>query len=156
MDLRIEPVHIANRRLLEGLAVAPGQEGNIEPIECCMYEAESNPIWRPVVILADGMPVGFAMYGFFAYEGSSGRAWLDRLMIDQNFQGRGIGSASINAMIARLIKEYGCNEIYLSVYESNARAISMYKRHGFEFNGELDAKGELVMVLKVDENGITS
>ncbi len=32
----------------------------------------------------------------------------------------------------------------------------MYKRRGFEFNGELDAKGELVMVLKVDENGITS
>lgn len=59
-------------------------------------------------------------------------------------------------MIARLIKENGCNEIYLSVYESNARAISMYKRRGFEFNGELDAKGELVMVLKVDENGITS
>lgn len=28
----------------------------------------------------------------------------------------------------------------------------MYKRRGFEFNGELDAKGELVMVLKTDNN----
>ncbi len=152
MDLRIEPVNIANRRLLEGMAVAPGQENNIEPIECCMSEAERNPLWRPVVILADGMPAGFAMYGFFADEGSLGRVWLDRLMIDQKFQGRGIGSASLNAMIGRLMAEYGCDKIYLSVYESNTRAISMYKRRGFEFNGELDAKGELVMVLGMDDN----
>ena len=117
-----------------------------------MSEAERNPAWRPVVILADGMPAGFAMYGFFADEGSFGRVWLDRLMVDQNFQGHGIGSAALNAMIDRLVEEYGCNEIYLSVYESNTRAISMYKRRGFEFNGELDAKGELVMVLKTDNN----
>ena len=152
MDLRIEAIGAANRRLLEGMAVAPGQENNIEPIECCMSEAERNPAWRPVVILADGMPAGYAMYGFFADEGSFGRVWLDRLMVDQNFQGHGIGSAALNAMIDRLVEEYGCNEIYLSVYESNTRAISMYKRRGFEFNGELDAKGELVMVLKTDNN----
>ena len=105
MDLRIEAIGAANRRLLEGMAVAPGQENNIEPIECCMSEAERNPAWRPVVILADGMPAGFAMYGFFADEGSFGRVWLDRLMVDQNFQGHGIGSAALNAMIDRLVEE---------------------------------------------------
>lgn len=64
MDLRIEAIGVANRRLLEGMAVAPGQENNIETIECCMSEAERNHAWRPVVILAGGLPAGFAMYGF--------------------------------------------------------------------------------------------
>lgn len=44
--------------------------------------------------------------------------------------------------------EYPNTDIYLSVYEENKTAVSLYKLFGFEFNGELDTKGEKVMVLK--------
>ena len=39
-------------------------------------------------------------------------------------------------------------DIYLSVYEENHVAISLYQSYGFKFNGELDTKGEKIMVLE--------
>ena len=49
-------------------------------------------------------------------------------------------------MLKRLRQEYGRRQIYLSVYENNVAAIAMYQQIGFQFNGELDTKGEKIMV----------
>lgn len=43
---------------------------------------------------------------------------------------------------------YSCEEIYLSLYPDNERAFTLYSNLGFERNGELDTKGEQIMVLK--------
>lgn len=82
-------------------------------------------------------------------EGSLGRVWLDRFMIGENFQGNGYGKVSLQSIINKIAKEYKCSEIYLSIYENNTVAIDLYKKFGFEFNGEPDRNGELVMKLEV-------
>lgn len=88
------------------------------------------------------------MYGKLEYEN---RVWLDRFMIDYRFQNKGYGRASLDYLINSLIKEYNCNEIYLSIYEENSHAIKLYKSVGFNFNQEVDDNGEKVMVLKLND-----
>ena len=86
------------------------------------------------------------MYGFFPIDGKNDQVWLDRYLIDEHFQGKGLGNIMLEALITHLIKIYNCNEIYLSLYEDNKRALHLYQKFGFQFNGELDINGEKVMV----------
>ena len=53
------------------------------------------------------------------------------------------------ALLERLPKEYGKDRVFLSVYDDNQGAIRLYEKLGFAFNGELDTKGERVMVYTV-------
>lgn len=86
------------------------------------------------------------MYGYFEKET---RLWLDRFMIDYKYQNKGYGKSSLELLISVMINEYKCNKIYLSTFKDNIGAIKLYEKFGFEFNGEFDENGELIMVLKV-------
>ena len=75
--------------------------------------------------------------------------WLDRFLIDKRFQGRGYGKPTLKLLIERLVNEYNCTKIYLSIYDDNVNAIKLYEDLGFKFNGELDINGERVMVKNI-------
>lgn len=152
MDLQIVPVTPERAAALLALSVFKAQQHFIEPVRACLDETAALPLWRPVGIYDGTQPVGFAMYGYFSDEGRGGRAWLDRLLIDSRFQGRGYGTAALRLLLRRLREEYGCKEIYLSLYADNRRAYDLYYRHGFRLNGERDTGGELVMVRR--ESGV--
>ncbi len=80
------------------------------------------------------------------------RLWFDRLLIDKKYQGRGYAKATIKLILKRIINEYPDESIYLSVYEENINAISLYEYYGFEFTGEIDTKGEKIMLYKGNIN----
>lgn len=152
MSITLRPVTDQNRADVLALSVTPAQRRHIESCAECLREADSDARWRPVALYADGALVGFAMYGAFPGWTGCDRArqvWLDRLLIDARHQGRGHGEAALALLLDTLAREYATDTIYLSVYEDNDRAIAMYERHGFQFNGELDTKGERVMVRRV-------
>lgn len=56
---------------------------------------------------------------------------------------------AISALIQKIIKEYNCKKIYLSVYDVNKIAIHIYQKMGFYFNGKYDTKSEKIMVYDV-------
>lgn len=143
-NLRFENVNHNNRSKLERLEVFVEQKGWIETVRECLEEAERLNLWRPVGIYDDDLLIGFAMYGYFQ-DSSSGQLWLDRLLIDKRYQGKGYGKQSVLALLKRLQEEYSIDRVYLSVYDSNKRAIKLYTNIGFSFNGKLDAKGERIM-----------
>jgi diamine N-acetyltransferase len=89
------------------------------------------------------------MYGFFPGEGENGRVWLDRFFIDSAHQGFGLGSIMLEVLIKRIIEEYDCPEIYLSIVEDNQAALHLYRKFGFAFNDESDYNNERLMVKKV-------
>lgn len=149
--LSIEPVTAKNRAHVEGLRVRAEQQNFIETTAQCMKEADQLPLWRPVALMRGADLVGFAMYGLWAEEGARGRVWLDRLLIDARFQGQGLGKEALTLLIDRIRAEYGCEELYLSLYEDNVRALRLYEEAGFRLNGQRDANGELVMVLTLDK-----
>lgn len=149
MNLKFKNIDSYNYNEAINLKVKESQEGFIETVSECLGEAKELSLWRPVGIYDNNEIIGFAMYGLWKNEDSLGRVWLDRFMIGENFQGNGYGKVSLQSIINKIAKEYKCSEIYLSIYENNTVAIDLYKKFGFEFNGELDRNGELVMKLEV-------
>lgn len=145
MNLYFIPVTQENRQQVEQLHVYPEQEHNIESVTECLMEADETEEWNTVGIYDGDVLVGFAMYGFFQNI-QGGQVWLDRLLIDRNFQGHGYGKAAIPLLLNKLFMEYGKHQIYLSVYADNKQAIHLYQSIGFHFNGEYDTNGEQVMI----------
>ena len=146
MDIIFKPVTAENKKDALSLHIAVSQKGFVETVKQCLDEAEQWSCWRPVGIYADGLLVGFAMYCKWEEEGIESRVWMDRLLIDERFQGRGIGKACLPILLDKITSEYGCEKIYLSVVEENQTAIHLYQEFGFRFNGETDIHGEKVMV----------
>lgn len=146
MNIEIREVTNENRNQILNLSVNENQKSYIESVEDCLKESMEYKNYKPVGLYKNSRLVGFAMYGFFPREGENGRVWLDRLLIDKKYQGKGLGSEMLEYLIKHLVKEYKCNELFLSLYENNKRALYLYEKFGFEFNGELDVNNEKVMV----------
>ena len=84
------------------------------------------------------------MYGYFP-EPAPGQLWLDRLLIDKRYQGKGYGKQAVLSLLDRLHTEYQSGTVYLSVYENNPHAIKLYQQIGFRFHGKYASKGEHIM-----------
>ena len=149
MEIGFLPVTKENVAEAERLAVAPAQAGMVETVAECWAEALEFPLWRPVVLAADGVWVGVAMYCAWPRESGGADVWLDRFFIDARYQCRGLSKRFLPALMRRIRREYGCDTLYLSVYESNRVAARLYAEFGFAFNGRLDINGEKVMEASV-------
>lgn len=150
-NLTLRKVDNSNLDEILNLRVNESQKNFIETTEECLNEARELNLWRPVGIYSGEELIGFSMYGLFKKEGKNGRVWLDRLLIDYKYQGRGYGKKSLELLLKILKLEYGYNEIFLSIYDDNKVGIKLYENIGFKFNGETDIKGEKVMVYKFSE-----
>lgn len=130
-----------NECIVRNIKLKPGQEKFIETVDECLKEANTYHEWHPVAIYYDEEVIGFAMYGSF---GTNKDTWIDRIMIDEKYQGKGLGKMAMTKLIDIVSKEYGVNVIYLSIIEENRKAYSLYKSLGFEFMNERDPNGELI------------
>ena len=146
MTVIINEVTNGNINDILKLRINEEQHSFIEMPQQCLDEAKACGNFKPVGLYWENNLVGFAMYGFFPEEGVNGRVWLDRFLIDANYQGHGFGSIMLNALIQRLEREYSCDEIYLSIIADNEAALHLYKKFAFEFTGEVDRNNEKLMV----------
>ncbi|WP_338652093.1 GNAT family N-acetyltransferase [Lysinibacillus sp. Y5S-8] len=149
MFTEIRDITAFNKKEILALRIADNQQHFIETTDQCLAEAEMDRRFTPLGLYKDNTVIGFAMYGLFPHEDYSQRVWLDRYLIDEQYQGQGLGKHFLQQLIRYLTVKFNCSQIYLSVYDNNAVAIQLYKQFGFIFNGELDDKGEKVMVLEV-------
>ncbi|MFJ7669201.1 GNAT family N-acetyltransferase [Lysinibacillus sp. NPDC097195] len=149
MFTEIRDITALNKEEVLALHIADNQQNFIETTQQCLDEAESDQRFIPVGLYKEGSAVGFAMYGVFPHEDGTQRVWLDRYFIDERYQHQGLGKYFLQQLIKFLQVKYNCKEIFLSVYDDNVVAIQLYQKFGFVFNGELDEKGEKVMVREV-------
>jgi len=63
------------------------------------------------------------------------------IAVARAWQGRGVGSELMRRLLDLADNWLGLLRVELSVYTDNARAIAMYRRHGFEMEGTLRAFG---------------
>lgn len=150
MGMAIIPVTNQNRSTVENLEIYPYQQGYIESVKDCMSEADDLKDWKPVCIMEQDTVVGFAMYGRICEE-SGAKIWLDRLLIDKKFQHCGYAKRAVKMILQKIAIQYPNEDVYLSVYKENQIAVSLYQSYGFQFTGELDTKGERIMVLRGNE-----
>ena len=137
-NLSLIPVTSKNRRAIEKLKVFPHQTGFIESVADCMKEADQLAAWHPMCIYDNDTLIGFAMYGYFP-EPAPGQVWLDRLLIDKKYQGKGFGRQTLDAAMA-LIRTYPfgkADKVWLSYEPENVRAREIYRKYGFVENGEM-------------------
>lgn len=140
-DIYVTAINDTNEYMVKNIKLKPGQEKFIETIEECLEEAKLDSQWRPVMIQSKENIVGFAMYGSF---GPNKETWIDRIIIDRDFQGKGLGKKTMLKLIDIITKEYDVKEIYLSIIEGNEIAYNLYTTIGFVYTNEKDPNGERI------------
>ena len=130
-----------NKFIVRNINLKAEQEKYIESVDECLQEADTYEEWHPVAIYIEEDIIGFAMYGSF---GPNKDTWIDRIMIDEKYQGKGFGRAAMMKLMDIVSKEYGVSDIYLSIIEENEAAYHLYKSIGFKYINERDPNGELI------------
>lgn len=81
----------------------------------------------PYGIRLDGQMVGMLMYGRF----SAGLCWINRIMIDQQYQQQGIGQQAVRQLLMQLRSRRKCAEIRTSYAPDNLAAAHFFAKLGF-------------------------
>jgi L-phenylalanine/L-methionine N-acetyltransferase len=86
-----------------------------------------------LVATVNNRPIGFA--GLYPCSGSQSHSgWLS-LFVHDDFHHRGIGTRMLRALLATSDLLAGLSRIQLIVFCDNAKAISLYRKFGFQIEG---------------------
>ncbi len=91
---------------------------------------------RVRVIENDGTIVGLALVREFTDEPLGYD--LQQFMIDENYQGKGYGSAALALILEELRTEGRFDHVEVCVKKDDAPAIRLYEKHGFTDSGYVD------------------
>ncbi len=133
MFTEIRDISTLNKEEILALRIADYQQNFIETTIQCLNEAENDQRFIPVGLYKENVAVGFAMYGVFQHEDETERVWLDRYLIDERYQHKGLGKYFLQQLIHFLTRKYHCQKLYLSVYDDNKVAIQLYKKIRIRF-----------------------
>ncbi|MDF2924755.1 MAG: GCN5-related N-acetyltransferase [Paenibacillaceae bacterium] len=127
MEVSLRQVTRDNLRECIQLKPSAEQQGFVAPNVISLAQSKVEKDWYPLCIYAGDTMVGFAMYGIDA---DDRKMWISRLMIDENYQGRGYGQAALKRLID-LIEQHGFTEVFLSIEPENITARRLYEKVGF-------------------------
>lgn len=145
MDITLREITKDNWKQCISLKVAPNQQNFVASNLYSLAESRFEPDCMPLAIYHDETMVGFTLYG---RDSSDGSYWIARLMVDQQYQGRGYGRAAMQEVIRRLKATPDCAEIRISFEPENNVAERLYLSLGFLPTG-LIIDGEVVFHLPV-------
>ncbi|SFK16778.1 diamine N-acetyltransferase [Marinilactibacillus piezotolerans] len=148
--LNIRPVTEDNWRAIVELKPLTDQKkyitSNAESLLESFYETRYN--WSVFGLFKEEYPIGFTMIG--AFNAEKEYIWLDRFMIDGQFQGKGYGKKFLQLIVDYIQLKWQVKDIVLSIVKENNQAKKLYETIGFIDTGRIDEEnGELVMVLNV-------
>ncbi|HET9909213.1 MAG TPA: GNAT family N-acetyltransferase [Anaerolineales bacterium] len=150
----IRPVSLENWQSLIKLKVREDQTGfvasNLYSIAQAQFGDEYEGHWdlHPFGIYDDDeVPVGFLMYGL-NFNHPKQQAFIQRLMVDEKFQGKGFGRFAMEKMIEIFRADERIQEVGISYEPHNEGARELYARVGFVETGEM-VEEEVVAVLKL-------
>lgn len=149
----IRPVVKANWRALIKLDVNEAQKkfvaSNLYSIAESQFGFDFEGHWDYYAFgIYDGdTPVGFLMYGLNLAHPSR-QAFITRLMVDKNFQGKGYGKFAMQKMLEIFRAEGKVQEIGISYEPENEVARRLYASFGFVEPGQMIGD-EVLAVLKL-------
>ncbi len=146
-ELSIKKIPKEKWDIIKELSVHEEQSHFIETSLECLNDAKNNAYnmkWYFYGVYVGDSLIGFAMHGKTRILLCS-QVWLDRFMIDKDYQGKGYGKKSMELILQKMHEDYCCNKIYLSVHEDNFLAIKLYNKLGFKKTIFKDLKGERIM-----------
>ena len=149
----IRPVTKDNWQELIKLKVRDDQThfvaSNLYSIAQAQFGDEYEGHWDlfPYGIYEDDAPVGFLMYAL-NFEHPKQQAFIQRLMVDEKFQGRGYGRFGMRALLDIFRADERIHEVAISYEPENEGARKLYASLGFVEPGEM-VDGETLAILKL-------
>lgn len=129
------------------LEVSEEQAGHIEPNAVSIAQSKFEPTLKPYAIQFEGKTVGFLMFN--TVEEELGGYWIYRIMLDKNYQQKGIGKIATQLMIEEMSTLPNVKRIVVGYHPENLGAHQLYKSMGFVDNGDRFGK-EMAVVLEVN------
>ncbi|RZT23810.1 GNAT family N-acetyltransferase [Fictibacillus sp. BK138] len=129
------------------LEVSEEQAGHIEPNAVSIVQSKFEPTLKPYAIQFEGKTVGFLMFN--TVEEELGGYWIYRIMLDKNYQQKGIGKIATQLMIEEMSTLPNVKRIVVGYHPENLGAHQLYKSMGFVDNGDRFGK-EMAVVLEVN------
>lgn len=127
------------------LNVSESQKKFVAPNAVSIAQAYySKTAWFRAIAYGDTF-VGFVMVDINIEENDY---FLWRYMIDENYQGKGIGRKALE-LVVDYIKTFDTNKFYTSSVPGQGSPSAFYKKFGFTPTGEVD-EGEDVYVLDLN------
>jgi histidinol dehydrogenase len=145
-----ELVTRAQAEALMRLDVTAAQQPFVAPVAKSIAQAAFEPNARQFGLYADGEAVGYLLLwdGRKDPDEPDDELWIWRVLIDQRFQRRGLGHATMQWVIDEA-RRMGVRQVGLSHGAANTDAGAFYQRLGFAYSGQL-IDGERVMALPLN------
>jgi diamine N-acetyltransferase len=144
MAIVLREINMENFRECIQLHVRDDQRGFVAPNVYSLAEAKVDGVSIPLAIYNEDTMVGFIMYCF---DQDDETGYIDRLMVDERYQGRGFGKSAMLKVIWRLRRIPGCKRIMTSFAHTNAVADALYNSLGFQRTGETTEDGRETIVM---------
>ena len=144
MALTIRPVTKDNWQILAKLKVREDQNHFVAPNVYSIAESQfgsdedDGSHWDmfPYGIYDHETPVGFLMYGYnFSYRDFE--AFITRLMVDENHQGKGYGKFGMQTMLDIFRQDERIHSVGISYEPENEAARNLYAGLGFVETGQM-------------------
>jgi diamine N-acetyltransferase len=118
-------------------ALRPGaeQERFVQPVTYYLSLCHYGQTWHPLAVVADGVVVGFVMWGV---DDGDGSRWVGGFVVDASQQRRGYGRVALRLLVELLAAQPGCTGLALSYEPANTAARALYLSEGFVETGELE------------------
>ena len=126
------------------LEVSKEQKEYIEPNAISIAQSKFELTLKPYAIYVKEKVVGFLMYNSVQEELDG--YWVYRIMVDKQFQGKGIGKAATKLMISEMAKSPNAKKIVVGYHPENLGAHNLYSSLGFIDYG--DRFGKEMAVIK--------
>jgi len=147
----LRPLDDANREAVEALRVSPAQERFVSSVADSLLEAAEEPDGRAVywAVYEDETPVGFVMISDDVGSPEYIPHYLWKLLIDERYQRRGLGTATLDLIVEYFRIRPGVEELFTSAGQGDGSPIPFYERYGFERTGEIVFDDEVLLRLKL-------
>jgi diamine N-acetyltransferase len=148
LEVALDPVHPGNRQAVEGVWVTEEQQAFLETRSLAEFLAGGHlhPTFVSYAVRTGADVVGFVSVGH--EPGQPGDAWVPLLIIDRRHQGKGLGPATMIAVIDMLTSDpLPIRSVGLAYKLGNVAAERLYQSLGFEPTGRVDEHGEIEMRL---------
>lgn len=126
------------------LEVSKEQEEYIEPNAISIAQSKFEHTLKTYAIYAEEKVVGFLMYNTVPEELDA--YWVYRIMVDKQFQGKGIGKAATKLMMLEMVHSLKVKKIVVGYQPENMGAHNLYASLGFIDKG--DRFGKEMAVIK--------
>ena len=155
MSLSIQPVTKGNWRSIAKLKVREDQNHFVAPNVYSILEShygydepDGSGHWDmyPFGIYEGELAVGFFMYGY-NFSNHDFEAFIIRLMVDENYQGKGYGKYGMQKMLETFSQDERIRNVGISYEPENNVARKLYTSLGFVETGMLG--NETLAVLRL-------